>query len=406
MRNKPLHGVRVLDLTRLLPGPVATLHLADLGADVIKIEDTGAGDYARAMGHGHGEGSERMADLFRMINRNKRALALDIKQARGREIFLKLAATSDVIVEGFRPGVVDKLCIGYDAVAAINPRIVYCAISGYGQTGPYRERAGHDINYIGYAGVGDQIGGAGSPPVLANFQIADLLGGSLTPVMGILAAVIDARATGKGRYVDVAMTEAVLAHAVVALSGVTARGTASARGADTLSGGLPCYNIYRTKDDRYLAVGALERKFWETLCDAVGRPDLKTQHLVYGDAARPVKEALAAIFSGRTQREWADFFANVDCCVTPVLPMQEALADAQLRARGMIVDASEETGPLPQFAPPLKFSEFEFAVERRAPVRGEHSEEVLREAGCDDEEIAGLRDAGVIWQAADLCCGR
>lgn len=392
MRNKPLHGIRVLDLTRLLPGPVATMHLADLGADVVKIEDTGAGDYARGMGHGQGG----MSDLFRMVNRNKRALTLDLKQARGLEIFFKLASTADVIVEGFRPGVVDKLGIGYTAVAAKNRRIVYCAISGYGQTGPYRERAGHDINYIGYAGVGDQVGAAGGPPVLANFQIADLLGGSLTPVMGILAAVIDAKVSGLGRYVDVAMTDAVLAHAVIALSGVAATGTASARGSDRLSGGLPCYNVYQTRDDRYLAVGALEKKFWETLCDTVGRPDLKVSHIVFGEEAKAAKETLAAIFAGKTQREWAEVFAQADCCVTPILPMHEALADPQLRARGMMVDASDATGPVPQFAPPFRLSEFEFAVERQAPTPGEHSDEILREAGYSGEDIAQFRNAGVI----------
>ncbi len=392
MRNKPLHGIRVLDLTRLLPGPVATLHLADLGADVIKIEDTGAGDYAREMGHGTGG----MADIFRMVNRNKRAMRLDLKQQKGREIFLKLALEVDAIVEGFRPGVVDKLGIGYASVAAINPRIVYCAITGYGQTGPYRERAGHDINYLGYAGVADQTGAEGGPPVLANFQVADLLGGSLTPVMGILAAIIDARNSGRGRYVDVAMTDAVLSHAVIALSGVTATGAASARGSDRLSGGLPCYGIYRTRDGQYMAVGALEKKFWETLCDALRRPDLKASHIVFGDAAKPARDALSEIFAGKTQAEWAEFFAGIDCCVTPILPMHDAVENEQLRARGMIVDPSAASGPVTQFAPPLKMSGFVFAVERQAPTAGEHSDEILREAGYGTEDIALLRSEGVI----------
>jgi alpha-methylacyl-CoA racemase len=368
------------------------MHLADLGADVIKIEDTGAGDYARVMGHVR----DGMTDMFRMVNRNKRALTLDLKHPRGRDIFLELARGADVIVEGFRPGVVNRLGIDYASAAAINPRIVYCAISGYGQTGPYRERAGHDINYIGYAGVGDQIGAAGGPPVLANFQIADLLGGSLTPVMGILAAVIDARSSGKGRYVDVAMTDAVLAHAVIALTGVTTNGAASARGSDRLSGGLPCYNVYRTQDDRYLAVGALEQKFWETLCDTMGRPDLKASHIVFGEQAKAAKDALAAIFITKPQHEWAAVFAQADCCVTPILPMHEAIADPQLRARGMIIDASADTGPVPQFALPFKLSDFEFAVERQAPRQGEHSDEILREAGYSSEDIAGFRSAGIV----------
>src|SRR3954471_14542891 len=190
-RPKPLAGVRVLDLTRLLPGPMATLHLADLGADVIKVEDTGAGDYARAMGHVRkaGPGSDPApppaSDFFRILNRNKRSIRLDLKRPGGRDAFFRLAEGADVVVEGFRPGVMARLGLGYEALAALNPRIVLCSITGYGQDGPYRDRAGHDINYIGYAGVGNEIGAQGGPPVVPNFQIADLLGGALVPVMGI-----------------------------------------------------------------------------------------------------------------------------------------------------------------------------------------------------------------------------
>src|SRR2546426_740361 len=287
-RRKPLAGIRVLDLTRLLPGPMATLHLADLGADVIKIEDTGAGDYAREMGRTR----EGMSDFFRLVNRNKRAIRLDLKRPQGREVLLRLAKGADVLVEGFRPGAMAKLGIGYDALAAVNPRLVYCSITGYGQDGPYAERAGHDINYIGYAGVGDQIG-AREAPVVPNFQIADLLGGALTPAMGILAALIDARSSGRGRHVDVAMTDAVFAHAILPLVGFLEHGKTPGRGTGMLGGGLPCYNVYRTRDGRYMAVGALDRKFWETLCDILGCPELKEKHIVYGEEARPVRERLA-----------------------------------------------------------------------------------------------------------------
>ena len=388
MRPKPLHDVRVLDLTRLLPGPVATMHLADMGADVIKIEDTGAGDYARAMGRAR----EGMSEIFRLINRNKRGLRLDLKQTAGREVFLRLARDAEVIVEGFRPGVMGKLGLDYDSVAAINPRIVFCSISGYGQNGPYRERAGHDINYVGYAGVGDQIGAEGGEPVVPNFQIADLLGGALTPVMGILAALVDARACGKGRYVDVAMTDAVLAHAIFPLLGYLDGGKAPERGTGMLDGGLPCYNVYRTKDDRWMAVGALERKFWEAACDTLGCPELKAKHIVHGGQAAPVKERLAAIFATRTQGEWTRVFDAADCCVTPILAIDESLADAQLRARGMIAGANGAV----QFALPLKFSEFDFSIERAAPGSGEHTAEILREAGYGDAEIEALAKNAVI----------
>jgi len=387
VRAKPLAGVRVLDLTRLLPGAMATLHLADMGADVVKIEDTGAGDYSRAMGRVR----DGTSDSFRLLNRNKRAMRLDLKQPRGREAFLRLAHRADVVVEGFRPGVTAKLGIAYNAVSAVNPRIVYCSITGYGQGGPYAGRAGHDINYVGYAGVGDQIGTV-EAPVVPNFQIADLLGGALVPAMGILAALLDARASGRGRYVDVSMTDAALAHAVFPLLGYLEQGRTPPRGTGMLDGGLPCYNLYRTKDGRFMAVGALERRFWATLCDSLGCPDLKERHIVYGSAAAPVKARLVEIFASRTQKEWTGLFAAADCCVTPVLAMDEALGNEQLRARGMII----EEGDFKQLALPLKFSEFEFAVEREAPAAGQHTDEILREAGYGEKDIAAMRKEGVI----------
>jgi len=381
-RAPPLAGVRVLDLTRLLPGPVATMHLADMGADVVKIEDTGAGDYARTL-----QGPQ----FFRLINRNKRALRLDLKHAAGREVFMRLARSAQVIVEQFRPGVMDRLGAGYDAVRAINPGVVYCAITGYGQDGPYRDRAGHDINYIGYAGVGDQIG-TPETPLLPNFQIADLLGGSLAPVMGILAALVEARTTGRGRYVDVAMADAVLAHAIVPLLGYLEQGRAPERGSAMLSGGLPCYNVYRTADGRFMAVGALEKKFWQTLCDTLGCPELKPDHYVYGEAARPAKARLAAIFVTRTQAEWTSIFAHADACVSPILAIDEALANDQFRARGMVLSPDGARG----FALPVKFSDFEFAVEREAPAPGEHTPQILAEAGYSPREIETLAERGII----------
>ena len=386
-RAKPLSGVRVLDLTRLLPGAMATLHLADMGADVVKIEDTDAGDYSRTMGRVR----DGMSDSFRLLNRNKRAMRLDLKHARGREAFLRLAKSADVVVESFRPGVVARLGVGYGAVSAVNPRVVYCSISGYGQSGPYAQRAGHDINYIGYAGIGDQIG-TPERPVVPNFQIADLLGGALVPVMGILAALLDARSSGKGRYLDASMADAALAHAVFPLLGLLEQGEAPARGAGMLDGGLPCYNVYRTKDGRFMAVGALERKFWVTLCGMLGCPELGEKHIVYGADAAPVKERVAKAFASRTQSEWTRIFAEADCCVSPVLSIDESLRNEQLRARGMISDADG----IVQFALPLKLSEFEFEIGRGAPEAGEHTDEVLREAGYGEADIAALRKEGVI----------
>jgi len=396
--SAPLDGVRVLDLSRLLPGPVCTLHLADLGADVVKVEDTGAGDYARSLGLAPTDGraaSDPPSAFFRMVNRNKRSLALDLKASAGREAFLRLAQRADVIVESFRPGVVDKLGVGYAAVAARNPRIVYCSITGYGQTGPYRDRAGHDINYLGYAGVLDQTGTSGGPPALSNLQVADLLGGAMNASTAVLATLFGASRTGKGAHVDVAMTEGALAHNIFALHAIETLGRVQARGDDLLTGGVPCYGVYATQDGRYLAVGALEGKFWRALCEGLDCPDLIAGQLSTGHAGALVRQQLAAVFAQQTQAHWIERLAHIECCVTPVLSLEEALADPQVRARDMIVSGADG---IRQYAPPFRLSGHAFAITRSAPAQGQHSVEILREAGFSAEEIGLLADSRTICE--------
>ncbi len=393
----PLAGLRVLDLTRLLPGPVATMHLADLGAEVIKIEDTGAGDYARAMGPGERQaGGSGDSLFFRMVNRNKKSLRLDLKQAAGVEIFLRLAKDADVIFESFRPGVVDKLGIGYEAVRALNPRIVYCAITGYGQTGPWADHAGHDINYLATAGLLDQIGSndgeQSGPPAIPNLQVGDLLGGALTPLLGALAAVIGAKASGQGSHVDVAMTDAVLAHTIFPLVTTLVHGRPAPRGGDLLTGGVPCYGVYRTADDRYLAVGALEPKFWQAMCTALGRPDLAPHGLATGSKGRETKAELAALLASKPLAHWQPIFAAADCCVTPILRLDEAVQHPQVLAREMVVDV----GGTRQYAPPFKLSAWPWADAAPAPAAGADSEAVLKAAGYVDSDIARLRADAVI----------
>jgi crotonobetainyl-CoA:carnitine CoA-transferase CaiB-like acyl-CoA transferase len=382
-RPAPLTGIRILDLTRLLPGPVATLHLADLGAEVIKIEDPQVGDYARTLGSGQGDDSA----YFRMINRNKQGLRLDLKKPEGVEVFRRLVRDADVVVESFRPGVMDKLGVGYATVAAINPKITYCSISGYGQDGPYKDLAGHDINYLGYAGVLEQIGNAGQPPAIPNFQIADLLGGALTAAMGILAAVVDAQRTGQGRYVDVAMTDSVLAHTYFTMLRLNDAGHSAPRGSDLLSGGLPCYATYRCADGKYMAVGALEGKFWKVCCEVLGSPEWGQRQW---DA--DLRGELAAVFANRSRDAWATLFGAVDCCVTPVLTPEEALLNEQIAARGMVV----RNEGLIQFAPPLKMSDYTFAVRQEAPKAGEHNAAILQAAGYSADEIAALQRSGAL----------
>lgn len=394
VRPKPLASVQVLDLSRLLPGAVATLHLADLGAEVVRIEPIGKEPSATL--HDGGENPIYSAALSCLaLNRNKRVINLDLKQARGRQIFCRLAERADVIVEAFRPGVVDRLGIGYEAIDKLNPRVVYCSISGYGQTGPNRLRAGHDINYIACTGMGDQIGVVEGPPAIPNVQIGDLLGGSLTAVMGILAALLDARTRGRGRYIDVSMSDSILAHSVVALSTMIAAGEPLNRGADALSGGLACYNYYRTLDGRYMAVGALERKFWDRFCEVLERPDLQSKHLVGGEEARKVRLELQDIFSAQNSEYWTEKFRDIDCCVTLLLRLDEAIASPQTRTRKMVVELEGPAGRVTQFAIPLKMSGFEFSV-YRSPAPGEtHTAEILRGLGYGPEQIEALSSSRI-----------
>jgi len=364
------------------------MHLADLGADVVKIEDTGAGDYARTLG---AVGNQASA-FFRHVNRNKRSVSLDLKDARGRDAFLTLARRADVVVEGFRPGVVASLGVDYDAVRAVRSTIVYASISGYGQDGPRALKAGHDVNYLGYAGVLDQTGARGGPPALSNLQIADLLGGAMAAATAILAALLGARARGESRYVDVAMADGALAHNIFALQALAQYGRTFPRGEDLLTGGVPCYGVYPTRDGRWLAVGALEAKFWRALCEAVGRPDLVAGQLASGAEGARVRAELEAVFRSRTRDEWTRTFDAVDACVTPVLALREALDDPQFVARGMIVEASDGGR---SFAPPWQLSGHAFAATRGAPAQGEHTRELLGEAGYDAGAIEALVDAGI-----------
>lgn len=397
MTDAPLAGVRVLDLTRLLPGPMCTLYLADLGADVVKVEDTGAGDYARTLSPDPQAAPRRMTAWYRAINRNKRSLSIDLKSPRGRDAFLALARGADVVVEGFRPGVVAALGVDAEALHRINPRLVCCSLSGYGQTGPRAPLAGHDINYLGYAGVLDQTGARGGPPTLSNLQIADLLGGAASAAIGILGALVGASRSGRGRFIDVAMADAVLAHQIFALGALEDAGRLAPRGTDLLTGGVACYGVYETKDARWLAVGALEVKFWRTLCATLGRDDLVGGQFATGDEGSRVRAELEAVFATDTLAAWTARLAGVDCCVSPVLTFDEALVDAQFRARGMVVTGSDGSR---QYAPPFRLDPPASTAVRNAPRQGEHSREILAEAGLAQAAIDALIADGVVSAAS------
>jgi crotonobetainyl-CoA:carnitine CoA-transferase CaiB-like acyl-CoA transferase len=391
-QSKPLAGVKVIDLTLLLPGPMCTLHLADLGADVIKVENPGAFDPMR------GQRGSKFTPQFLMLNRNKRGITVNLRSAEGRDVLQRLARDADVLVEGFRPGVTEKLGIGYEALARINPRLVYCSITGYGQTGALALAAGHDINYECLAGVLEQTGAADGPPAPGGFPVADLAGGTLSAAMGILAALFDAQRSGRGRHVDVAMSDCLMAHNVLAVASLQqGRRQMPARGTDYLSGGMASYGVYATADGRHLAVGAIEIKFWQAFCEAIGRPDLLGRGHLLGKEGAVARAEVAKVIASQPMAHWAALFEKVDACVTPVLRADEANEHAQARSRGMVVHSEHpDHGRYWQYACPVKMSGFEFRVERQGPQPGEHTDQVLAEFGYTADDVARLRAAGTI----------
>jgi crotonobetainyl-CoA:carnitine CoA-transferase CaiB-like acyl-CoA transferase len=387
--NKPLHGIRVLDLTRLLPGPALSMHLADLGADVIKIEDTGEGDAMRGFPplSRNADGIEVNA-TFENVNRGKRSIRLDLKQPQGRDLLLRMAERADALIEGFRPGVMDRLGLGWEALRARNPKLVFCSLTGYGQSGPLAMKAGHDLNYCAMTGVLDQIRADGRP-AMPNLQIGDLLGGTLTALSALLAALLGAQKTGSGSRVDAAMTDGLLVHHVFPHGDLDAGHTPVA-GRTLLTGGAPCYRIYEAADGGHLAVGALELKFWQAFCDAAGLPHLREAHWARGlapgsDAADEVSAQVQARLRAKSRSEWEALFAAVDACVTPVLTPAEALAHPHHRARGLVHRRGSVTA-----VGPLAAIDGHGIAEGGAPRAGEHTRELLAELGLDANHIAAV----------------
>lgn len=391
----PLAGVRVLDLTRLLPGGYATQMLGDLGADVLKVEEPGAGDYARSMP----PMGQRYGQAFTAVNRNKRSAAINLKHPAGREALLRLVDGADVLIESFRPGVMDRLGLSHASLRERNPRLIVCALTGYGQDGPYRDRVGHDINYIGYAGLLAHLTSPGQPPTMPGAQLADIAGGALMAVVGILAALVGRGATGEGRIVDVSMMDGTLALLPLLASIVLNGGQEPGPGEAWLAGALPGYNVYQTRDGRYVTVGALEPKFWAELCRRLGRKDLIARQFPHdAEDAREVKQALAAIFRGKTRDEWVAELGDAEICFGPVNTLAEALADPQARARGVSARVAFGGGEgewvALHTAPTM--SDVPLETRRGLPGLGEHTAEALRAAGYDDAEIATLVEAGAI----------
>lgn len=395
--SSPLDGIRILDLSRLLPGAYASQMLADFGADVIKVEEPGSGDYGRFMPP-HGAGG--MSLFFLAINRNKRSMTLNLKTAEGREVFLRLVKQADVLLESFRPGVLDRLGLGYEQLKEINPGLVYCAVSGYGQDGPYRLRAGHDLNYAGYAGLLNYNRSLDGQPAMPATQLGDLAGGSFMAVIGILTALMGRAQTGEGRMVDVSMTEGVMALLPLLTSMYLNTGHAPRPGSATLDGGLPCYNIYETRDGKHVTLAALEYKFWHTFCTHIGHIELLPFHLPAGEQERDEAIGLLrTIFKTKTRDEWLDELAEIDACVGPVYTIDEALNDPHARTRGASIagkavgEEHETFRTIPVFP---RISGVESEQRYAPPNLGEHTHELLLELGYSKQEIEQLKETKAI----------
>ncbi len=398
----PLDGIRVLDLSRLLPGGFCSLMMADLGADVVKVEDTGMGDYVRwAPPYYEGVEESAKGSLFLALNRNKTSIRINLKSEAGCEVLLKLAEDADVVLESFRPGVLDRLGVGYEALKARNRGIVYCAISGYGQDGPFRDRSGHDMNYLGLIGLLGLTGEGNGPPVQAGGQIADLGGGALMAAFGIMAALRERDRSGEGQFVDVSMADGALSWLGMVAGAFLADGVVPKRGEINLGGSLVCYRPYQCADG-WVTLGALEPKFWRNWCVGVGREDL-VDH-AFEAPGSPTHIMVQGVFMERTRDEWQAFASEHDCCLEPVLDLDEALDSELVCARAMVVglDQPGAEKPVRLLGAPVKFSRTPADTNRLpGPALGEHTEGILRAAGYSEEDIAALTESGAVAGPAE-----
>jgi crotonobetainyl-CoA:carnitine CoA-transferase CaiB-like acyl-CoA transferase len=381
---RPLTDIRVLDLSRLLPGPFATLVLADLGAVVDKIEDTGGGDYLRHMPPLLGGQSA----MFQLLNRGKRSAILDLKKPEGREAFKRLVASYDVLFDQFRPGVLSRLGLGHGELHKLNPKLIICCLTGYGQEGPLAHRAGHDLNYLARSGILSAQGPAGGPPQVPGVQLADISGG-MWCVIGILAAIAERARTGKGAVLDIAMTDGVLGFATPTIAGALA-GVPPRAGDEALSGGIAPYNTYMSKDGHAMTLASLEPKFWMAFCAGVGL-EVGMEALMPGPHQAALKARLADIFHTKSREEWVAFAAAHDCCLEPVLDAGSIAEDPLILARRLVFDIPTPRGPLPQFRTPVTPKDESFTP---PPLAGEHTRAIFRDAGFSDDEIDALVQSG------------
>jgi alpha-methylacyl-CoA racemase len=392
----PLSDVRVLDLSRLLPGGFCSQLLADFGADVVKVEDTGMGDYVRWAPPYYGDDSQQSlgtrSALYLALNRNKRSIRLDLKSGGGRETLLRLVRDADVVLESYRPGVLDRLGVGYERMRQENSALVYCAITGYGQTGPNVQRAGHDMNYLGLIGLLGLTGEPGGRPIQSAGQIADIGGGALMAAFGIMAALHEARRSGEGQVVDVSMADGALSWLAMVAGAYLCDGEVPRRGDGQLTGRFVCYLPYEAADG-YVTMGALEPQFWARFCGGVGREDLISKQ--FERSGSETWEEVAEIFRSKSRTEWKEFNDEHDAMIEPVLDVDEALDSDLVREREMVVEWEQpEIGPVRQLGVPVRLSRTPGTVHTPAPALGEHTRDVLADAGLSAEEIEALFESG------------
>ncbi|HET6614538.1 MAG TPA: CaiB/BaiF CoA-transferase family protein [Dehalococcoidia bacterium] len=391
----PLEGIKILDLSRLAPGPFCSMLLGDMGADVLLIEAPEGGKLAPAIAGARNQDLEKAA-AFNTMSRNKRSMVLNLREPDAREIFYKLADDADVVLEGFRPGVVKRLGVDYETLHARNERIVYCSLSGFGQTGPYSQLVGHDINYISVAGALGMIGWPDTPPAIPMNIIADFAGGGLHAAFGILVALMARERSGKGQYVDIAMSDGVM-YLLASLTGsVFAGGASPTRGGTILNGSVPHYNVYECADGGWISIGSLEPHFFVNLCKALGREDF-IPHQWDSSKREEMAEFFRTQFKTKPRDEWFAILSQSDICAGPVYSLEEALNDPHNRARNMVVEVDHPTlGKVKQLGIGTKLSETPGAVRSTAPLAGQHTDDVLQSLGYDEAAVSALRERGVV----------
>lgn len=372
----PLRNVKLLDLSRQLPGPFCSMMLADLGVDVLVVAAP----------------NDVMGIGLALAQRNKRSMTLNLKSPEGKKIFDRLAQDADIILEGFRPGVTERLGIDYAKMSALNPRLVYCSISGYGQDGPYRDKVGHDINYLGYAGVLGVSGAAGGPPTIMPVQVADIGGGALMATVGILAALLARQHTGRGQFIDISMMDGSISWNVFHTLIYLVTGQQPERGLNRLTGHNPCYAVYETKDGKYVTVGALEEHFWRNLCVALGVEEFIPDQFAEGERREEMFGVMRQKFKSKTQAEWLKELEPIDICFGPVNSIADTFADPQAQARHMVQEVAGQT----LVGSPLKLSDTPTVQLTPPPQFGQHTDEVLANLGYSDAAIQALRSQRVV----------